>query len=962
MKTLLKLILIGFAAVIPIRLAADIGLPLVQHYTKEEHGAGTQTWDIAQDSVGRLFFANNSGLLSFDGVHWNTSPLPNRTIVRSLAIWDQGRVLVGGQNELGYFFPDSVGRLVYSSLKTTLPKGVRDFADVWDIEVLGQDVFCRTSDYLIRFSEGQAGTLEVPGPFLFMAQVAGQLWVQSAEKGLGIWIQDHIEWKAPSNELKDMRVIGGFITPDKQLVFATLDHGFWKLDSGQLTTFSTGRDEFWVENQISTICQLSPDKIAVGTTRAGIMIISPEGELLSGPGLSDALQDNNALSLFVDKTGKLWTGLSYGIDRLDINSPFRQVFPDAPLNGTAYAAALHQGFLYLGTSNGLYYYPWNTSQSTSSVREWQLVPGTQGQVWGLRVINDRLWLGHHRGAFIIDGTSSQYIPGTNGVWNFIQLKNQPEYLVAGTYTGLIAIQHPSSATPQGTPLQGFSESSRFLVQDPKTADIWVSHPYRGVFRLEADLPANTVQFRRYDEDSGLPSALLNHVFEVKEEMVIAGSHGLYTYQSDNDRFEASTAYQKYLDTNSRIIRLTEDSNGNVWYVTEEGIGVLWIEDEGLQKSISHQGLLIPQGELVGGFEQVQPIGDDWLILGLEKGFLAYQYDRTLNDTSANTWQALISEVWNETDSLALVFGGYGDVGSFAIPFHSKQDAFRFDCAAPNFEEPNQLTFRFRLLGQSNKWSEWTERHVKEFTNLSAGNYTFEVQAKNVRDEVSLPARFRFTILPPWYATSLAKAIYAIVALLIVSGLILLPRRRFEREKAELTSEYRRASAAQQEIIQDTKQLLTSLQEQKLADELQHQSQQLATATLHLVQKNEAISHLKTRVENLIKRYPEHPGASDLKKVLRELTQEEQFESDWQQFAAHFDQVHAGFLRRIQEQYPQLTAKDSRLCAYLRMNLSTKEIAPLMNISVRGVEISRYRLRKKLNLDKETNLNDFMANF
>ena len=86
------------------------------------------------------------------------------------------------------------------------------------------------------------------------------------------------------------------------------------------------------------------------------------------------------------------------------------------------------------------------------------------------------------------------------------------------------------------------------------------------------------------------------------------------------------------------------------------------------------------------------------------------------------------------------------------------------------------------------------------------------------------------------------------------------------------------------------------------------------------------------------------------------------DSDWEQFEAHFDQVHENFLRNLRNAYPNLTPKDQKLCAYLRMNLTTKEIAPLMNISVRGVEISRYRLRKKLELETDTNLVDFIMKF
>jgi DNA-binding CsgD family transcriptional regulator len=93
-----------------------------------------------------------------------------------------------------------------------------------------------------------------------------------------------------------------------------------------------------------------------------------------------------------------------------------------------------------------------------------------------------------------------------------------------------------------------------------------------------------------------------------------------------------------------------------------------------------------------------------------------------------------------------------------------------------------------------------------------------------------------------------------------------------------------------------------------------------------------------------------------------LVQDAQLDTDWEQFTERFDQVHSEFIKRLRVEFPELTPKDQRLCAYLRMNLASKEIAPLLNISIRGVEISRYRLRKKLHLGKDVNLTDFLLKY
>jgi DNA-binding CsgD family transcriptional regulator len=282
--------------------------------------------------------------------------------------------------------------------------------------------------------------------------------------------------------------------------------------------------------------------------------------------------------------------------------------------------------------------------------------------------------------------------------------------------------------------------------------------------------------------------------------------------------------------------------------------------------------------------------------------------------------------------------------------------------ATDFTAPEGLEFRFRLEGIELEWSDWQPVTGKEYTNLPPGTYVFHLQARNAEGQTSRVARLRLRIAPPWYGTPGAIMVYLLLLGLLLGSLILIPRRQFEKEKAAIFTRHQSQEEAQMQELARSRQQIDHLLQEKLESEINHKTRELATATMHLVQKNEVLTHLREALEQVAARNPGYPGSQQLQEIIRMLNHDNQFDADWEQFAAHFDEVHAGFLRRLQERYPQLTPKDQRLCAYLRMNLATKEIAPLMNISVRGVEISRYRLRKKLELDSEVNLNEFMMGF
>ncbi|MDO8928903.1 MAG: LuxR C-terminal-related transcriptional regulator, partial [Bacteroidota bacterium] len=131
------------------------------------------------------------------------------------------------------------------------------------------------------------------------------------------------------------------------------------------------------------------------------------------------------------------------------------------------------------------------------------------------------------------------------------------------------------------------------------------------------------------------------------------------------------------------------------------------------------------------------------------------------------------------------------------------------------------------------------------------------------------------------------------------------------------------------------------------------------STMAIIKKNEFLMNVKdmlnTQKEELGSRYPDKYYDRLVQKIDENMTSQD----DWKVFDTNFDRAHEQFMTTLKYNYRDLTPGDLRLCAFLRMNLSSKEIAPLLGISVRGVENHRYRLRKKLNLDADGNLTDFI---
>ena len=280
-----------------------------------------------------------------------------------------------------------------------------------------------------------------------------------------------------------------------------------------------------------------------------------------------------------------------------------------------------------------------------------------------------------------------------------------------------------------------------------------------------------------------------------------------------------------------------------------------------------------------------------------------------------------------------------------------QNAIRFKYSATEFSNPELVEYQYFLEGAEQDWSEWSTKTDKEYNNLKYGNYIFRVKTKIGDGTISKEIAYQFSISPPWYATTLAFGVYSLLFAGLLLGLILVPKHKYEKEKEQLKTEH-------QQVVEKTEQEIALLKNEKLTSEIEHQNQTLATTTMHLVQKKEMLTRMKEELKKIAKN-KEHKDRKEIDRIVRMIDQDARLDDDWEQFTLYFDKVHSDFLKKLSERFTNLTPKDKKLCAYLRMNLSTKEIAPLMNISVRGVEISRYRLRKKLDLPTGDNLVGFL---
>jgi DNA-binding CsgD family transcriptional regulator len=300
-------------------------------------------------------------------------------------------------------------------------------------------------------------------------------------------------------------------------------------------------------------------------------------------------------------------------------------------------------------------------------------------------------------------------------------------------------------------------------------------------------------------------------------------------------------------------------------------------------------------------------------------------------------------------------------------FSYKQNSLRLEFIAPEYRNEGLVQYSYKLENYDANWSDFSNDNIKEYTQLRKGKYVFKVRARDVLEAQEATYSYEFTILPAWYETDIAFFIYFV--LFIVSLVFLIRWINLQSKKGALDMEKRKEIEMneQKKIFEaetiEKKREIKELKNQQLQYELRHKSQELASSTMNIIRKNEMLYEMMDNISKVTEEIRNNPQSNNilmrLSKMEKTIKQNIESDDNWKKFEENFDLVYENYLKRLGEMYPELSTSDKRLCAYLKMDLSSKDIAPLLNMSIRSVEMSRYRLRKKMGLDREVNLSEFL---
>jgi cell division protein FtsL len=966
-----KLLTISFTLFSITHALAQNGIliPEIINFSKKTYESGNQNRAIDQDKRGLLYFANDDGLLVFDGTYWKTYPLPNGSIVRSLTV-DDDRIYIGGQQEIGYFFFDQRGVLSYRSLKQLIPPGETEFSDVWRVLRFQNDIFFQSNKRIFRFHDGRITAFKSIN-WGFLGANREMLIAQQYERGLmqfkdGQWLPlttqyDFSKDKVSIRSLTSFGARGTFV--------ATLKSGFYTIKDKEVNKFEPPSITGIVPEVIQSSCAIDSSRIVIATRLGGYYIINTDGEVLQHMTKEEGLQSNTVNTVFVDKEKNIWLGLNNGIDLVIYNSPINHISPDHDSKSPGYSAAIYNNRLYLGTGIGLYNILLQPDNDLGGIqRNFNPVKNSNGLVWGLSVVNDQLLMGKNDGAYIVNSDHCTPLDTSTGFWFFQPLTAQQPCprIIAGTYNG-VNIYDFTAGRFVNPKSHTFFESAKYTVVEGN--DIWVAHPYQGLYKISFNDTGGPVN-KPYNDIYKILSSGHNYLFKIHEKIILVTRKGIFEYDRALDDFKESVFLKKLFGP-AFISYLREDIQGNIWFIEDKRPGVIDLSSPEHPAKIYFSGLT---NRILGNDEEfIYPINKNNVLIASDIGFYHINYEK-YRETNHGL-RVLLRTVTAFYKKDSTLFGGYllgkdsmetGDVYKVHRTISYKWNSIHFEFSSPTFG--GMVEYNCRLKGYEKEWSPWSKKTERSYTNLPAGNYLFEVSARNNSGHESPVSLFIFTISPPWYKTLTAYFIYIALIIMIIyffykrqqRKYLIQHNNRLKKQRDKFEEEQKRLQYQHQLEIEKSEKEIIRLENIRLETEAQHNEAALASNTMNLLQKRELLNKIKDEIIKVQDEPESDKKTKNIRRIIKIINEQLEINDDWERFSLYFDKANNDFLKILKENFSLLTPTDLKFCAYLRLNLSTKAIADLLNLSIRGVESSRYRLRKKLELSNDITLFDFLG--
>ena len=912
----------ALALCLPLLAGAATGpIPFFRNFTPASYGAMSQNWSLAQDARGYIYVGNNSCLLRYNGKSWDRFyPFGENkeSIIRSLyADPASERIYLGSFREFGFLEYDEYGEMRYTSLYALLEAPPQDSEEIWYITRLGRCVYFIyfTSCYIYDTESGALHRETAPTSYYYESD--GDLILSSSAGYARRYRDGSFSYEPESVPGVPEKIVKLFPGRDGTKLAVSATDGLYRMDGNTVRRIDALKDAWDVANRA---IQCADSTLVVGFLSGGVYAFSPSGETLWHIGTEEGLLDDTVLSLLEDRSGNVWCALDKGVAVIFKGGDRWLSLSDYHL-GKISVSLLEGDRLFVGSNQGLSYF--QMDRESLSLRKLSgFFPNSP--LWSLALEDGQVFIGENGGAYLFRNGGIRHLSTAPGgtAPRLMTLQDGVEVLIQASFTNLYVYRQADGEWRYSHSVQGLMSPVRHLEVD-YLGNIWLECMYEGLKRVRLTEDGHSVSLDEAYFEDGI------RVCKMGGRVLFHNKEGFWYF---DDRENAMVAFaplnQLLLGDCRRVIPAGKD---RYWLVRRDDAVLIRFRDDraGLLDRLAFGQLNVSLTEL---FESIIPVSDTRFLFGVENGFLVHDLPQEAQDAHLRFSSI---RVFDERGSTAVPL----DVPVLEVPHNA---SFSLSLAALGVKYP-EADVRYRLAAFDYDEHVLGTEMTVTYTHMPAGAYTFSAC---LADSPDRPLTLRVVVKPSFFASGPAIFLYLLFSVFVVLSVYLLLRRALMRQQARLEA-------------QKEKELLT-LRNEQLEASILLKSKELATYSLLEASRNQVLQKLRESLSRV--RYGKAGALSqkDYDEMMSIIRDGEFSESSWEHFYNNFDLIHQSFFRILSERHPDLSTNDLRICAYLRLNMSTKELADIMGVTHKGAESAKYRLRKKLSLDPSVSFFEYLS--
>jgi len=741
------------------------GMPFVKNYSSEDYSAHEQNFDITQGKDGTMYFANFSGILTFNGSTWEQIPTSNGLRAVSLTINQNGVVFIGGLNDFGYLKTEDDNSKSFISLADSLTTN-SNIGEINAVHSIDENIYFIAENHIyIADKDLKITQIETKNRISSSFNINNKLYtffkpnlkLKLEQNGLSIFEAGKFTQITGSGDMWIDDIVTMFEYKNS-IIFGTSGQGYFSLNGKKITEIEKDITKYVKNKGMTCGISIGNSKFAFGTLTGGIAISDYEGNIIQIIDKKSNLPDNAVNKLFLDKNSDLWMVSDNGISIIKVNWQLTYIKNNYNgINGKVQKIKIINDNAYIATDQGLFYLNDSTFAKIDKI---------EYACWDIEAHENSIIAATTKGIYILSKESNYLLPNNEFTYSLLKSKINPNIIYAGQNDKIQILKFIDNKLINFGEIKGFQGYPNKIEED-ENGDLFIEVPPAKMYLYK-------IKTKKLVDINPENTYYVLHINKINNKIFFTTEKGLKSYNKEQSKIETFKLFDK--------IEKTKDFWAYDFLQLPDG-NVIFTDGEQKKTSLitkNKTGYFVNRNI----FNPISNLSINTLFfdsknnniwMGGKAGLVIF--NKTNSNVKQDSTKAVINQILKLNTNSLIDINNYKDE---LLKLKYTDNSLRIYFSAPIYPVNSNIEYRYFLKGFDNDTSEWNTLNHKDYTNLPDNNYELFIQAKNEFNQITEYSSFKFVVVTPVYRRWWVIIIY--IAVILGAGKIILDRRMKIAEK------------------------------------------------------------------------------------------------------------------------------------------------------------------------------------